>query len=119
MPDEEPAQGREPMDETEVRRTLGAALTLQSRSLLEMTLLAGAMRGLAGVGTRRLRRAGARCRDRPARGHLALRAGAAQRGARAPPRARDHAQAAAARLPEPGAGERLTCVERVTGIEPA
>src|SRR5215203_3246483 len=52
MPDEEPAQGREPMDETEVRRTLGAALTLQSRSLVEMTLLAGAMRGLAGVGTK-------------------------------------------------------------------
>ena len=40
------------MDEGAVRRTLGAALTLQSRSLLEMTLLAGAMRGLGGVGTK-------------------------------------------------------------------
>ena len=49
---EGPAEGREPMDETEVRRTLGVALTLQSRSLLEMTLLAGAMRGLGGVGTK-------------------------------------------------------------------
>ena len=52
MPDEEPAEGREPMDEAEVRRALGKALTLQSRSLIEMTLLAGAMRGLAGVGTK-------------------------------------------------------------------
>jgi len=52
MPDEEPAEGREPMDEAEVRRTLGTALTLQSRSLLEMTLLAGALRGMAGVGTK-------------------------------------------------------------------
>ena len=49
---DEPADGREPMDEAEVRRTLATALTLQSRSLLEMTLLAGAMRGLAGVGTK-------------------------------------------------------------------
>ena len=40
------------MQEDDVRRTLGEALSLQSRSLLEMTLLAGALRGMAGVGTK-------------------------------------------------------------------
>jgi hypothetical protein len=44
------------MDEDAVRRSLGEALTLQSRSLLEMALLAGALRGLAGVGTKNLLR---------------------------------------------------------------
>ena len=52
MPDDSPAEGREPMDATAVCRSLGHALALQSRSLLEMTLLAGAMRGMAGVGTK-------------------------------------------------------------------
>ena len=40
------------MDDEAVRRTLGEALSLQARSLLEMTLLAGALRGMAGVGAK-------------------------------------------------------------------
>lgn len=49
MSDQEPADAREPMDEPAVRSALGEALTLQTRSLLEMTLLAGALTGQAGV----------------------------------------------------------------------
>ena len=40
------------MDEQGVRRSLSHALALQSRSLLELTMLAGALRGLSGVGTK-------------------------------------------------------------------
>ena len=40
------------MDEDGVRRSLSHALTLQARSLLELTMLAGALRGLPGVGTK-------------------------------------------------------------------
>jgi hypothetical protein len=47
MPDE-----FDPMDEAAVIETLSVALAKQARSLLEMTLLAGAMRGLPGVGTK-------------------------------------------------------------------
>ena len=47
-----PAEDREPMDETAVRRTLAEALTRQARSLLEMTMLAGSLRGLGGVGAK-------------------------------------------------------------------
>jgi Ferritin-like domain len=46
----------ERMDEEQVRRTLGEALSLQARSLLEMSLLAGALKGLSGVGTKTLLR---------------------------------------------------------------
>lgn len=42
----------EPMDEDGVRRSLSHALALQARSLLELTMLAGALRGLSGVGTK-------------------------------------------------------------------
>lgn len=40
------------MDEAAVRRSLGEALRLQARSLVEFTLLAGGLTGLAGVGTK-------------------------------------------------------------------
>jgi hypothetical protein len=40
----------ERMDEEQVRRTVGAAMSLQARSLLEMSLLAGALTGLAALG---------------------------------------------------------------------
>lgn len=50
--DSGPAEDREAMDEAAVRRVLGEALTLQARSLLEMTLLAGSLRGLGGIGTK-------------------------------------------------------------------
>lgn len=40
------------MDEDGVRRSLSHALALQARSLLELTMLAGALRGLSGVGTK-------------------------------------------------------------------
>jgi len=50
--DDQPADGREPMDEHRVTKSLREALSLQAQSLLEMTLLAGAMRGMAGVGTK-------------------------------------------------------------------
>ena len=46
----------ERMDEDEVRRTLTEALSLQARSLLEMSLLAGALRGLSAIGTKSLLR---------------------------------------------------------------
>ncbi|MBA2768578.1 MAG: hypothetical protein H0U35_05510 [Sporichthyaceae bacterium] len=52
MPDQEPADDREPMDETAVRKALGKALALQARSLVEMTLLAGALTGMPGVGAK-------------------------------------------------------------------
>ena len=42
----------EPMDEDRVRRSLSHALALQARSLLELTMLAGGLRGLSGVGTK-------------------------------------------------------------------
>ena len=47
-----PAEDREAMDEAAVCRTLGKALRLQARSMLEMTLLAGAMRGIGGIGAK-------------------------------------------------------------------
>jgi len=40
------------MDESAVRAALGHALSLQARSLVEMTLLAGALKGMAGIGTK-------------------------------------------------------------------
>jgi hypothetical protein len=40
------------MDEDGVRRSLTHALALQARSLLELTMLAGGLRGLSGVGTK-------------------------------------------------------------------
>jgi hypothetical protein len=44
------------MDEDDVRRTLGEALSLQARSLLEMSLMAGALKGLSGIGTKTMLR---------------------------------------------------------------
>ena len=46
----------ERMDEEQVRRTLGEALSLQARSLLEMSLLAGALRGQSAIGTKAMLR---------------------------------------------------------------
>lgn len=52
MSPQQPTDDREPMDQAKVRETLGHALSLQARSLLEMTLLAGALSGLAGIGAK-------------------------------------------------------------------
>jgi ferritin-like protein len=50
------AMSDERMNEDEVRRALQEALSLQARSLLEMTLLAGTLKGLSGIGTKTLLR---------------------------------------------------------------
>lgn len=45
-----------PMDTDQVVETMSRAMSLQAQSLVMMTLLAGALRGLAGVGTKSMLR---------------------------------------------------------------